>query len=122
MVASPIDFTSSFNLNVSTTPERKEVFVICRNITLSGPMFDTFGCNQFPNDRDSYIIYILYSNGHWIEAFVGYSNYPLGSERWIGSFDCIKDCFLVFKLICDGIWVGYCSEMRNIIERIAQYN
>jgi hypothetical protein len=64
MITSPIDFTSSFNLNVTATPKRKEVFVICRNITLSGPMFDTFGCYQFANNRDSYVMYILYSNRH----------------------------------------------------------
>ena len=121
MVTSPIDFASSFDLNVSATIERKEVFVISWNITLSGPMFDTLRCYQFSNDGDCYVVYILYSNGHWIEAFIGYSNDSFGSERGIGSFDCIEDGFLVFELICDGIWVGYCSEMGDIVERAAQY-
>lgn len=64
MVSSPIDFASSFDLNISAAPKRKEVFVICGNITLPRPMLNTLRCYQFSNYRDRHVMYILYSNGH----------------------------------------------------------
>ena len=94
MVPSPINFTTSHDLYVTTASKRNKIFVVIR-VRLFGPVLHIFRCYQFSNDLDSEVVNILNTNGHRVKLWIWNPDNSLLSFWWVCCFYCRQDSICV---------------------------